>query len=116
MRQLRIRGGREGPGCWGGARGREEHPGRHTSAQAGGCPGGEWPGGRSPGPPGLAESVRFGWTRTTGAEMTPRTLDGKATAQATGEDLTRRVAELARRGITPGLGPVLVGDDPGSRS
>src|SRR5258708_4567126 len=48
--------------------------------------------------------------------MTARILDGKATAAAIREDLTRRVAELARRGITPGLGTVLVGDDPGSRS
>ena len=48
--------------------------------------------------------------------MTARILDGKATALAIREDLTRRVAELARRGITPGLGTVLVGDDPGSRS
>jgi len=48
--------------------------------------------------------------------MTARILDGKAAAQAVREDLTRRVAELARRGITPGLGTVLVGDDPGSRS
>src|ERR1700716_840174 len=56
------------------------------------------------------------WTRRTGAAMTARILDGKATAAAIREDLTRRVAELARRGITPGLGTVLVGDDPGSRS
>src|SRR6266702_4815815 len=48
--------------------------------------------------------------------MTARILDGKATALAIREDLTRRVAERARRGITPGLGTVLVGDDPGSRS
>jgi methylenetetrahydrofolate dehydrogenase (NADP+) / methenyltetrahydrofolate cyclohydrolase len=48
--------------------------------------------------------------------MTARILDGKATAAAIREDLTRRVAELAQRGITPGLGTVLVGDDPGSRS
>jgi len=48
--------------------------------------------------------------------MTARILDGKAVALAIREDLTRRVAELARRGITPGLGTVLVGDDPGSRA
>jgi methylenetetrahydrofolate dehydrogenase (NADP+) / methenyltetrahydrofolate cyclohydrolase len=48
--------------------------------------------------------------------MTARILDGKAVAFAIREDLTRRVAELARRGITPGLGTVLVGDDPGSRA
>ena len=48
--------------------------------------------------------------------MTARILDGRAVALAIREDLTRRVAELARRGITPGLGTVLVGDDPGSRA
>ncbi len=48
--------------------------------------------------------------------MTARILDGKATALAIRQDLTRRVSELAQRGITPGLGTVLVGDDPGSRS
>jgi methylenetetrahydrofolate dehydrogenase (NADP+) / methenyltetrahydrofolate cyclohydrolase len=48
--------------------------------------------------------------------MTARILDGRAVALAIREDLARRVAELARRGITPGLGTVLVGDDPGSRA
>ena len=48
--------------------------------------------------------------------MTARILDGRAVALAIREDLTRRVAELARRGITLGLGTVLVGDDPGSRA
>jgi methylenetetrahydrofolate dehydrogenase (NADP+) / methenyltetrahydrofolate cyclohydrolase len=48
--------------------------------------------------------------------MTARILDGKAVALAIREDLARRVAELARRAITPGLGTVLVGDDPGSRA
>jgi methylenetetrahydrofolate dehydrogenase (NADP+) / methenyltetrahydrofolate cyclohydrolase len=48
--------------------------------------------------------------------MTARILDGKAVALAIREDLALRVAELARRGITPGLGTVLVGDDPGSRA
>src|ERR1700734_4219888 len=48
--------------------------------------------------------------------MTARILDGRATAAAIREDLTRRVAELARRGISPGLGTVLVGDAPGSHS
>jgi methylenetetrahydrofolate dehydrogenase (NADP+) / methenyltetrahydrofolate cyclohydrolase len=48
--------------------------------------------------------------------MTARILDGRATALEIRQDLTRRVAELAARGITPGLGTVLVGDDPGSRA
>ena len=48
--------------------------------------------------------------------MTATILDGKATALAIREDLTRRVAKLAEAGVQPGLGTVLVGDDPGSRS
>jgi methylenetetrahydrofolate dehydrogenase (NADP+) / methenyltetrahydrofolate cyclohydrolase len=43
-------------------------------------------------------------------------LDGKATAAAVKADLKERVAALAARGVLPGLGTVLVGDDPGSRA
>ncbi len=43
-------------------------------------------------------------------------LDGKATAAAIKAELTARVAKLGEAGIVPGLGTVLVGDDPGSRS
>lgn len=43
-------------------------------------------------------------------------LDGKATAQAVKEDLRVRVDALKAKGITPGLGTVLVGDDPGSHA
>src|SRR6195952_3182538 len=43
-------------------------------------------------------------------------LDGKATAAAIRVELTERVAKLAAQGIVPGLGTVLVGDDPGSVS
>jgi methylenetetrahydrofolate dehydrogenase (NADP+)/methenyltetrahydrofolate cyclohydrolase len=46
--------------------------------------------------------------------MSARILDGKATAAEIRADLTKRVAALAGRGRTPGLGTVLVGDDPGS--
>jgi methylenetetrahydrofolate dehydrogenase (NADP+) / methenyltetrahydrofolate cyclohydrolase len=46
--------------------------------------------------------------------MTATILDGKATAKTIREDLTSRVARLAQAGITPGLGTVLVGEDPGS--
>jgi methylenetetrahydrofolate dehydrogenase (NADP+)/methenyltetrahydrofolate cyclohydrolase len=73
-------------------------------------------GGRRGTGPGLTESVRSGSTRRLGQHMTARILDGKATAREIRQDLTRRVAELAARGITPGLGTVLVGDDPGSRA
>jgi methylenetetrahydrofolate dehydrogenase (NADP+) / methenyltetrahydrofolate cyclohydrolase len=43
-------------------------------------------------------------------------LDGRATAAAIKGDLAARVGELAERGVTPGLGTVLVGDDPSSRA
>jgi methylenetetrahydrofolate dehydrogenase (NADP+)/methenyltetrahydrofolate cyclohydrolase len=43
-------------------------------------------------------------------------LDGKATAAAIRSDLKERVAALRERGVGVGLGTVLVGDDPGSRS
>jgi methylenetetrahydrofolate dehydrogenase (NADP+)/methenyltetrahydrofolate cyclohydrolase len=43
------------------------------------------------------------------------TLDGKATAAAIRGELTARVAALAGMGRRPGLGTLLVGDDPGSR-
>jgi methylenetetrahydrofolate dehydrogenase (NADP+)/methenyltetrahydrofolate cyclohydrolase len=43
------------------------------------------------------------------------TLDGKATAAAIRAELTERVAALTASGRRPGLGTLLVGDDPGSR-
>src|ERR1019366_8879844 len=58
----------------------------------------------------LAPGHRAQW-----AAMTAITLDGKATAAAIREDITRRVAKLTACGAAPGLGTVLVGDDPGSR-
>lgn len=48
--------------------------------------------------------------------MSARVLDGKATAAAIRKELAERVAALAGRGIAPGLGTVLVGDDPGSHA
>lgn len=47
--------------------------------------------------------------------MTAQILDGKATAAAIKSELSVRVAALKARGVTPGLGTLLVGDDPGSR-
>lgn len=47
--------------------------------------------------------------------MSAQILDGKATAAKIKADLTARVAVLKERGVTPGLGTVLVGDDPGSQ-
>jgi methylenetetrahydrofolate dehydrogenase (NADP+)/methenyltetrahydrofolate cyclohydrolase len=43
-------------------------------------------------------------------------LDGKATAAAIRTDLRERVQRLVDHGVRPGLGTVLVGDDPGSHS
>jgi len=48
--------------------------------------------------------------------MTAVILDGKATAAEVKEQLATRVAALAAAGLVPGLGTVLVGDDPGSRA
>lgn len=47
--------------------------------------------------------------------MTAQILDGKATAAAIKSDLTARVAALKEKGVTPGLGTILVGSDPGSQ-
>jgi methylenetetrahydrofolate dehydrogenase (NADP+)/methenyltetrahydrofolate cyclohydrolase len=46
--------------------------------------------------------------------VTATLLDGKATRDEIFEDLMVRVAALKDKGITPGLGTILVGDDPGS--
>jgi methylenetetrahydrofolate dehydrogenase (NADP+)/methenyltetrahydrofolate cyclohydrolase len=48
--------------------------------------------------------------------MGAKILDGKATAAAIRAELRERVAKLAESGVFPGLGTVLVGDDPGSHS
>ena len=61
--------------------------------------------GRAAGPVGQ------NWT-----DMTARILDGKAVAADIRAELTGRVAALSARGLTPGLGTILVGDDPGSRA
>ncbi len=47
--------------------------------------------------------------------MTARILDGSATLAAIKVELADRIAALAARGVVPGLGTVLVGDNPGSR-
>ncbi|AFA72687.1 bifunctional protein FolD [Gordonia polyisoprenivorans VH2] len=43
-------------------------------------------------------------------------LDGKATRDEIFTDLAARVEKLRSAGVTPGLGTILVGDDPGSQS
>jgi methylenetetrahydrofolate dehydrogenase (NADP+) / methenyltetrahydrofolate cyclohydrolase len=47
--------------------------------------------------------------------VTATILDGTATLTAIKEELAERVAALAEQGVQPGLGTVLVGDDPASR-
>ena len=48
--------------------------------------------------------------------MTATVLDGVATAAAVKGELRERIAALKDRGIVPGLGTLLVGEDPGSLS
>jgi methylenetetrahydrofolate dehydrogenase (NADP+)/methenyltetrahydrofolate cyclohydrolase len=48
--------------------------------------------------------------------LTAVILDGKSTAKAIKNELAQEVVALKQRGITPGLGTLLVGDDPGSHS
>lgn len=48
--------------------------------------------------------------------MTATTLDGVATATAVKAELAVRIAALKASGVTPGLGTLLVGSDPGSIS
>ncbi len=62
-------------------------------------------------PPSLGRAPACGRLR----HVATTTLDGKATAAAIRAELTDRVAALAAVGRRPGLGTLLVGDDPGSR-
>ena len=48
--------------------------------------------------------------------MSAQILDGKALAASIKQNLAARTVALKAKGITPGLGTVLVGDDPGSHS
>ena len=48
--------------------------------------------------------------------MSAQILDGKALAATIKKDLTARTQALKAKGIIPGLGTILVGDDPGSHS
>lgn len=47
--------------------------------------------------------------------MTAQRLDGTTTLKTIKAELAERVARLREAGVRPGLGTVLVGDDPGSR-
>src|SRR5690606_22392537 len=48
--------------------------------------------------------------------VTATVMDGKATLQELLGELAARVEKLKANGVTPGLGTLLVGDDPGSHS
>lgn len=48
--------------------------------------------------------------------MSATILDGKALAASIKQELSARVKQLNGKGISPGLGTILVGDDPGSHS
>lgn len=49
-------------------------------------------------------------------DMSAQILDGKALAQSIKSELATRVLALKAKGVVPGLGTVLVGNDPGSLS
>ena len=46
--------------------------------------------------------------------MSAEVLEGKPVAEAVLNDVTARVAALKKKGVIPGLGTILVGDDPAS--
>ena len=47
--------------------------------------------------------------------MSAQILDGRACAKQIKAELTETVADLGKAGVVPGLGTVLVGEDPGSK-
>ena len=63
--------------------------------------------------------MRHAWPDTAGhterGGVTATILDGRATLATIKGELAERVAALRAAGVVPGLGSVLVGDDPGSR-
>lgn len=48
--------------------------------------------------------------------MSAKIIDGKVVAQEIREELKKEVASLKSKGIVPGLGVILVGEDPASKS
>ena len=48
--------------------------------------------------------------------MTATMLDGNVFFEAVKDDLRVRIKRLSEQGITPGLGTILVGDDPPSHA
>src|SRR5690606_16227760 len=65
---------------------------------------------------GFRYRPRFDGGRAPGrmSDVTATILDGKATRDEIFEDLKVRVDALKAKGVTPGLGTILAGDDPGS--
>ena len=57
-----------------------------------------------------------GTAETASPDAQAQVLDGTATAATIKAELAERVASLRERGVVPGLGTILVGDDPGSRA
>lgn len=64
----------------------------------------------------VTEAPRVSSTDTVNKGRTPRVLNGTATAAAIKSELRDRVDLLRSKGITPGLGTILVGEDPASHS
>ena len=48
--------------------------------------------------------------------MAATLLDGNALLESVKDDLRVRISRLAAQGVTPGLGTILVGDDPPSHA
>lgn len=48
---------------------------------------------------------------TSGGDMAAKLLEGKIVAEAVLQDVAKEVAKLKEKGITPGLGTILVGED-----
>jgi methylenetetrahydrofolate dehydrogenase (NADP+) / methenyltetrahydrofolate cyclohydrolase len=60
---------------------------------------------------GACERAGSAWQTT---RVTAQLLDGKSTSATIKKELEARVARLREQGVAPGLGTVLVGNDPGS--
>lgn len=59
--------------------------------------------------------MRYPWPDEDGGADLAKPLDGVALASSKKTELRARVAALAERGVVPGLGTILVGEDPGSQ-
>src|SRR5262245_11220162 len=66
--------------------------------------------------PGGTAATPFAFRVADSGLVTAQILDGKATAATIKTELTARIVKLAEQGVIPGLGTILVGDDPGSRA